>query len=218
MRIFVIGANGQIGKILIEKLTHTNHTPIAMVRQQEQLMQLEKNGIEGVLADLEGSIEAIQAAIIRSKADAVVFTAGSGGHTGADKTMLIDLDGAVKSMKAAENAGVSRFVIVSAIGAHNWHTATDRGSVSSYYVAAKYYADLWLEHSDLAYTIIRPGGLTNDLGTGKIKVADTLAYATITREDVAEVIIAALENEETIGKSFDVVNGDVSIVDELNQL
>ncbi|MGX7197698.1 SDR family oxidoreductase [Enterococcus olivae] len=219
MRILIIGANGQIGKQLVEKLQQSHsHTPIAMVRKTEQLAQFKERNIDTVLGNLEGSIQELQQTIEASQAEAIVFTAGSGGHTGADKTILIDLDGAVKSMEAAKLAGVQRFVMVSAIGVHKWHTDAKLPSELSYYSAAKYYADHWLQKSDLDYTIIRPGRLTNDSGNGKIKLGETLAHKEIPREDVASLILAVLENEATINQSFDAVGGTVPIVEAVESL
>ena len=214
MNILVVGANGQIGKHLVSKIQDTNeHTAIAMVRKEDQISQFESQGAKTALVDLEGSVDDIAAAA--KDADAVVFTAGSGGHTGADKTMMIDLDGAIKTMEAAKQAGVKRFVIVSAIGVH--HRDKWMGSVP-YYSAAKHYADVWLRESDLDYTIIRPGGLINDAGTGKIKVAVDLERGSIPREDVATTILATLEDDDTIGKEFDMIAGETPIKDAIAKL
>jgi nucleoside-diphosphate-sugar epimerase len=214
MNVLVVGSNGQIGKHVVRKIQDTNeHTAIAMVRREEQMAQFEEQGAKTELVDLEGSIDDIAGAA--KSADAVVFTAGSGGHTGADKTMMIDLDGAIKSMEAAKQAGVKRFVIVSAIGVHDrdkWMSG------APYYSAAKHYADVWLEKSGLDYTIIRPGGLTNDNGTGKVKVAVDLERGQIPREDVASAIVASLENDHTIGKAFDMIGGETPIEDALKTL
>jgi len=118
MNVLIIGANGQIGRHLVRKLQESNkHNAIAMVRSDEQKAAFEEQGVQAVLADLEGSIDEIARAA--EGADAVVFTAGSGGHTGADKTMMIDLDGAIKSVEAAKQAAVRRFIMVSAIGVHH---------------------------------------------------------------------------------------------------
>lgn len=115
MKVLVIGANGQIGQLVIKKLQESNmHNAIAMVRNEKQQSKFKEQGVQSVLIDLEGSISDIASAA--KGADAIVFTAGSGGHTGADKTMMIDLDGAIKSMEAAKQVGVKRFIIVSAIG------------------------------------------------------------------------------------------------------
>lgn len=214
MNVLVVGANGQIGNHVVKKIQDSNeHTAIAMVRKEEQRSKFEEQGAKTALVDLEGSIDDIAKAA--ENAEAVVFTAGSGGHTGADKTMMIDLDGAIKSMEAAKQAGVKRFVIVSAIGVHHrekWMSG------APYYSAAKHYADVWLKNSGLDYTIIRPGGLTNEEGTGKIKAAVDLERGSIPREDVASAIIASLKNDHTIGKAFDMTSGETPIDEALNDL
>ncbi|QKY69857.1 SDR family oxidoreductase [Lentibacillus sp. CBA3610] len=218
MNVLVVGANGQIGRHLVRKLQESDkHNTIAMVRKEEQKTRLEEQGVKTALVDLEESIETIANAA--KEADAVVFSAGSGGQTGADKTMLIDLDGAIKSMKAAEQAGVKRFVIVSGIGVHRWHANNHLEWMdSSPYAAAKYYADAWLERSGLDYTIIRPGQLTNEPETGKVTVAGDLEHKHIPREDVASAIIASLENDRTIGKAFDMIGGETPIKEVLKTL
>lgn len=214
MNILVVGANGQIGKQLVKKIQDTNeHTAVAMIRKEEQRVQFEEQGAKTVLADLEGNMDQIAEAA--KGVDAVVFTAGSGSHTGADKTMMVDLDGAIKTIEATKQAGVKRFVIVSAIGVH--HREKWMGSVP-YYSAAKHYADIWLRESGLDYTIIRPGGLTNDEGTGKVKVAVDLERGSIPREDVATTILATLKNDHTIGKEFDMTSGETPIKDALSTL
>ncbi|GIN41637.1 MULTISPECIES: SDR family oxidoreductase [Heyndrickxia] len=214
MKVFVVGANGQIGRHLIQKLKkNEEHTPKAMVRNEAQSLQLKNEGIETVIANLEDKVETIADAI--KGCDAIVFTAGSGGKTGADKTLLIDLDGAVKTMEAAEKVGIKRFIIVSALQAHhreNWNE-----SIKPYYVA-KHYADRVLVSSDLDYTIIRPGGLLNDPGTGKVSIAENLQRGAISREDVAELIIACLNEKNTLRRSFDVVAGETPINVAIKQL
>ncbi|MEK3888354.1 SDR family oxidoreductase [Bacillus sp. FSL K6-3431] len=214
MNVFVVGANGQIGKHVIRLIQDKNkHTAVAMVRKEEQMAQFKEQGAKTVLLDLESSIDDIADAM--KGADAVVFTAGSGGHTGADKTMMIDLDGAIKTMEAAKQAHVKRFVIISAIGVHQ----RDKWMSSApYYSAAKHYADVWLENSGLDYTIIRPGGLTNNKGTGKVKVAINLERGEISREDVASAIVAALDNDHTIGKAFDMIGGVIPIEEALKTI
>ncbi|MDH5163101.1 SDR family oxidoreductase [Heyndrickxia oleronia] len=214
MKVFVVGANGQIGRHLIQKLKRNEeHTPKAMVRNEEQSLQLKNEGIETVIANLEDTVETIADAV--KGCDAIVFTAGSGGKTGADKTLLIDLDGAVKTMEAAEKVGIKRFIIVSALQAHhreNWNE-----SIKPYYVA-KHYADRVLVSSDLDYTIIRPGGLLNEPGTGKVSIAENLQRGAISREDVAELIIACLNVKNTLRRSFDVVAGETPINVAIKQL
>lgn len=214
MKVLVVGANGQIGSQLVEKL-HSGgaHEVRAMVRKEEQAEKFRADGVEAVLADLEGSVDGIAEAA--EGCDAVVFTAGSGPNTGMDKTILVDLDGAVKTVEAAEKAGVSRYIQVSAIQANNRENWSEK--IRPYF-AAKHYADRELMRSSLNYTIIRPGGLLNEPGTGKVKAAENLERASIPREDVASVIAAALDEEKTYKKSFDLVSGDFSPEEALKQL
>lgn len=214
MKVLVVGANGQIGKILCEKLSKNQfYTPIAMIRHEEQSTYFKELGVKTVLGDVEKSVDHLAEVIYGS--DAIVFTAGSGGHTGYDKTLLVDLDGAVKTMEAAEKVGVRRFIMISAIQAHNrenWNK-----NILPYFVA-KHYADRILQQSDLDYTIIRPGGLLNEAGTGKVSIGENLEHSTIPREDVASMIIACLEHEHTYHRSFDLVSGSITIDEAVQQL
>ncbi|MFJ7940410.1 SDR family oxidoreductase [Peribacillus sp. NPDC096622] len=214
MKVFVVGANGQIGKHLVDLLKDSpEHRIRAMVRKEEQSKHLEKNGIESAVVSLTGSVDEIANAA--KGCDAIVFTAGSGGSTGADQTLLIDLDGAVKTIEAAENLGIDRFIMVSAFQANNrenWNEA-----IKPYYVA-KHYADRALLQSDLNYTIIRPGGLVNEPGTGKVTAAEELERGSIAREDVARTILASLTEENTYKRSFDLISGDTAIAEALRKI
>ncbi|MGD6957408.1 SDR family oxidoreductase [Rossellomorea aquimaris] len=207
MNVAVVGANGQIGKQVIGLLKESSeHTPRAIVRKEEQARAFEQDGIQSSLVDLEGTVDEIRHGM--KGADAVVFTAGSGGKTGADKTLLIDLDGAVKTMEAAKQAGIDRFIIVSALQAHNRENWNE--SLKPYYVA-KHFADRALEQSGLTYTIIRPGGLLNEAGTGKVTAGENLSRESIPREDVAATIVASLDEERTFNKGFDLITGNDGI-------
>lgn len=215
VKVLVVGANGQIGKQVVELLKESKeHTPRALVRKTDQADAFQQAGVEAVVADLEGSVDDIAKAA--EGCDAIVFTAGSGGHTGADKTLLVDLDGAVKTMEAAQQKGIDRYVMVSAFQANNRENWNEK--IRHYYVA-KHYADKELERSGLTYTIVRPGGLTNEPGTGKIAVGGQLAdRTTISRADVAKTVFACLDDEKTYRQSFDVVAGDEDIESALGSL
>ncbi|MCK6255617.1 SDR family oxidoreductase [Fictibacillus sp. KIGAM418] len=214
MKVFLVGANGQIGRKLVELLgSSSEHSVRAMIRNPEQANELEKLGAQTVVANLEGSVSELAEAVKES--DAIIFSAGSGGSTGSDKTLLVDLDGAAKMVEAAEQAGVDRFVIVSALQAHNRENWNEK--LRPYY-AAKHYADKILESSSLNYTIVRPGGLLNEPGTGKVEASKNLGRASIPREDVAQTVLAALTEEHTFKRSFDLISGDHSIPDALKNL
>ena len=216
MKVLVVGANGQIGKHLVSLIQESESlTARAMIREQEQASYFENLGAETAVVDLEDDIDAIAKAA--KDVDAIVFTAGSGPHTGKDKTIMVDLDGAVKTIEAAKNANVKRFVMIS-----SFDTTREaiQGASSSFapYVIAKHYADEWLRDTNLDYTIIHPGALTNDKGTGKIEAASTVERGEVPREDIARVIAACLENGATIGKEFQVVGGATLVKDAIDSL
>ena len=216
MKVLIVGANGQVGKHLVSFIqNHQDLEAKVMIRKEEQASYFKELGAETVVADLEGDIPAIAKAA--EGVDAIVFAAGSGPNTGPDKTILVDLDGAVKTIEAAKKAGVKRYVMISSYDTTREAIQSASSSFAPY-VAAKHYADEWLRDTDLDYTIIHPGALTNDDGTGKVNAATKVERNEIPREDVARVIVACLENDETIGKEFQVVKGDVEVKEAVDSL
>lgn len=214
MRVLVIGANGQIGRHIMEMIKDRKDlSAVAMVRKEEQAGEFREGGMEAIVADLEGSVEELVKAM--DGCDAVIFTAGSGGHTGADKTLLVDLDGAIKTVEAAEQAKVGRYIMVSALQAHNRENWNPK---IRHYYAAKHYADKALLQSGLTYTIVRPGGLTNDPGTGKVAVGELSERGMISREDVAKTVVECLKTENTFNHAFDLVSGETPIKEALKSL
>ncbi|MDL4843239.1 SDR family oxidoreductase [Aquibacillus rhizosphaerae] len=213
MKVLVVGANGQIGKHLVTFIQVGDGLEArAMIRNQEQASFFEELGAETAVVDLEHDTETIAKAA--EGVDAIVFTAGSGPHTGKDKTIMIDLDGAVKTIEAAKLAGVKRFVMISSFDTRREAIQAAPASFAPY-VAAKHYADEWLRSSDLDYTIIHPGALTNEKGTGKVQAASEVERGEIPREDVASVITACLKNQSTVGKEFQIVTGTIPIKDAM---
>ncbi|TFD94454.1 SDR family oxidoreductase [Jeotgalibacillus sp. R-1-5s-1] len=217
MKVLVIGANGQVGKHLVAKIQDTSDIKAkAMIRKEEQVPYFEDLGAETVLTDLEkADIDEIAKAA--EGTDAIVFTAGSGPKTGDDKTMLIDLDAAVKTIEAAKKAGVKRYIMVSSFDTTREEIQSVPSSFAPY-VVAKHYADVWLRATDLDYTIVHPGGLTNDAATGKVQAAENVGRGEIPREDVASVLLATLQNDSTIGKEFQVVGGETTVDDAVKAL
>ncbi|MDE4086545.1 SDR family oxidoreductase [Planococcus maritimus] len=214
MKTLVIGANGKIGQHLVRLLVkQPEHTVKAMLRKPEQRPFFEDLEAETVVASLEGSVGELQKAM--ADCDAVVFTAGSGASTGADKTITVDLDGAAKAVEAAELAGIDRFIMVSALHADDRSHWTKE--MTPYYIA-KHHADRILQSSSLSYTIVRPGLLTDDPGTGKIAAAGKLDPGSIPREDVAAVIVACLKSTDLIDKVFELTSGDSQIEDALKNI
>lgn len=216
MKILVVGANGQIGKQLVSLIQSTENLEAkAMIRKNEQAAFFEELGAETVIVDLEDDSETIAKAV--EGTDVVVFTAGSGPHTGPDKTMLIDLDGAIKTIEATMLANVKRFIMVSSFDTTREAIQAATPSFAPY-VVAKHYADVWLRATNLDYTIIHPGILTNDAELGKVTAAPTVEIGEIPRSDVASVIFACIQNDATIGKEFQVVSGNDEIKDAINSL
>lgn len=211
MNVFVIGANGQIGKQLVERLYEdSKHQVTAMVRKQEQLDDFTSKGYQAVLGDLEGDVSSLEQAM--AGMDVVVFAAGSGGNTGADKTLLIDLDGAAKSIEAAQtNGNIKQFVMVSALKAEDRSAWPEK--MKPYYVA-KHHADRLLESSGLTYTIVRPGALTDDAGTGKVKTGD-VSTGEIPRADVAAFLAHLIGRDAAYNQTIDLVKGETAIEDTL---
>lgn len=216
MKVLVVGANGQIGKDLVSMIQASDSLKArAMIRSEEQAAFFKELGAETVVVDLEDETDAIAKAVLG--VDMVVFTAGSGPHTGPDKTMLVDLDGAIKTIKATELANVKRFIMISSFDTTREAIQQAPRSFAPY-VVAKHYADEKLRATDLDYTIIHPGILTNDEAVGKVEAAKTVERGEIPREDVARVIFACLENDTTIGKEFQVVTGEKLVNDAINSL
>ena len=182
-----------------------------MIRNEEQAYKLRELGGEPIVADLEGDISHTV-----EGCDAVVFSAGGGPGSGAEKKETVDKGGAVKLIEAAQEHGARRYVMVSAMGAAD----PDSGSEAMQpYLYAKAQADQTLQESGLDYTIVRPGRLTDEAGTGKVEAAPSLdKRGEIPREDTARVIVAALESENTIGKIFEVLSGDTPVEEAINQL
>lgn len=213
MRVLIVGANGQVGRLLVTQLLAKGDEPIAGLRPDEDGEDWEDLGVAVRRLDLLTKPEHIASALMG--VEAVVFAAGSGGRTKDDMTLLIDLDGAVKTMQAAEIAGVHRFVMISMLFAEDRNRWAD--PLKSLYVA-KFYADNWLVHqTNLAYTIVKPGALSFHPATGKIK-SDPLAVGSIPRADLAAFMVAALHAPQTIGKTIPLLSGTQSIDQVINQL
>ncbi|OYD07441.1 SDR family oxidoreductase [Paludifilum halophilum] len=212
MNILVIGANGQVGKQLVERLGHSEHQVRGMIREESQAADLEAFGAETVVADLEGDIShAVRGC------DAIVFAAGSGAHTGPDKTELVDHLGAIRSIEEAEKQGVMRFVMLSALRAKEPEKGPEK---LHHYLEAKKKADDRLAASHLDYTIVRPGRLSNEPGQGTVSASESLEFQPdpITRTDVAESLAEILDLKNTHRKGIDLLPGTTPIREALKKL
>jgi len=206
MNVAVIGANGGIGRELVQRLADAGHDPIGVVRDEAQFETIRERGGEPRLGDLEGEF-----ATALEGADAVVFTAGAGGDTGWDKTLMIDLWGARRTIDACVEQGIDRFVMISSIQASNPLAAPE---AIRPYLVAKRSADDYLRSTGLEATIVRPTALTDDEGTGQISVAFEHRGEDgddIPRADVAQTVVACLETAATTGETIRLFGGETPI-------
>ena len=211
VKVLIVGANGKVGTLLSGKMwASSDFSPVALIRDSKQQTKFTALGVPSILGDLEDGISSFLAGF-----DSIIFTAGSGGHTGPEKTTDVDQNAAIKLISDCEKEGVSRFIMVSAIGAD---PASESKRIQ-HYLRAKGEADLILRNSKLDFTIIAPGSLTDDVGTGRVQIAKKLGFhGTLPREDLANCIIEALRNFNTIGSSFEVITGQNKIKNSITDL
>jgi uncharacterized protein YbjT (DUF2867 family) len=212
-RVAVVGGHGQVARHLLHDLRRSEHQPVALVRKEEYREELERRGAEVLLLDIEQQdADAFAAAF--AGCDAVVFAAGGGPDGNVERKRTVDLEGSLKSIEGAQATGIRRFVQISAIGVDN-ELPDDTQEVWRAYVEAKREADAALRDSGLDWTILRPGGLTDDPATGRVSLADRLERGQVTRADVAAVVAAVLTDERTHGRQWDLVGGDQPIPDAI---
>lgn len=215
MRIAIVGGHGKVALQLHPLLVHAGHRPVALVRDPGYRTELEALGAEVRLLDIERQGGA-DFAVAFAGCQAVVFSAGGGPDGNKERKRTVDLGGSLKSIEGARSAGIDRFVQVSAINVDDV-PAADTGEVWRAYVKAKRDADTALRDSGLDWTIIRPGGLTDDPGTGRVRLAAEVPDGSIPRADVAAVLVAALRDDRTIGRQWELVAGDLSISAAVDQ-
>lgn len=204
-KTLIIGASGQIGQLVTQTLAETGEPVRALVRNKSKLDHIKNDELDVMETDLEGDFSLAFDGI-----DNVVFVAGSGGSTGADKTLLIDLWAAKKAVDYAKEANVKQFIMVSSIG------ADDPEAIESDikpYLVAKHMADQYLMASGVPFTIVRPGPLTNDKGQGKITIKrpNSREEMAIPRADVAKSVLFILSKDNLNGKIFELFGGTYDV-------
>lgn len=207
--VIVAGGHGQIALKLYPNLDREGR---GLIRNPDHADDLRGAGAEPVVFDLESNDDLAPHV---EGADAVVFAAGAGPGSGAERKETVDLGAAVKLIRACEATGVRRYLMVSAMGAADPEAGSDEMMP---YLRAKAGADDALRESDLEYTIVRPGRLTDDEATGLVTVGESLDYGEVTRADVALVLAACLNEPNTIGKTFDLVGGETPLAEALRSL
>lgn len=213
MRVAIAGGHGKVARLLEQLLVERGDSALGLIRNPDHAEDLRAIGAEPVVCDLEGDDDAA-AAIAGS--DAVVFAAGAGPGSGAQRKRTMDLGGALKLIDAAKANGISRYLIVSSMGATD--PPAEGGDTFDEYLRAKADADRALAASGLDHTIVRPGRLRDEPGSGRVSVAPRLDRGSVSRADVAAVLLACLEIENTIGRDFDLIAGGTPIEEALAAL
>jgi uncharacterized protein YbjT (DUF2867 family) len=214
MRVATAGGHGQIALRLAKILSERGDEVVALIRNPDHAEDVRNAGAKPAVVDLEhANADDVAAAI--DGVDAVVFAAGAGPGSGSARKESMDYGGAVLLIEAAKQAGIRRYVIVSSMGADPDFPGDDTFSV---YQRAKGRADDAVLASGLDATVVRPGGLTNDPGTGRVSLGEKLPHGKVTRDDVAAVLVAVLDSPGTIGRTFDLTGGDTPVAEAVRAI
>ena len=211
MKTLVIGANGQIGRIFCSKARQAGFSLRAMLRESGQTTWFEEQGIETVVADIEGDFqEALHGC------DQLVFTAGAGAKGGPDKTLLVDLYGAIRTVDFAKAQGIHRMIMVSAMRSTVPQSAPE---FLRPYAVAKFAADHYLMTSGVPYLILLPGRLIDEPASHRIRtVRDESLPITVSRENVAECLLSTLRYENLCKQQIILLDGDDDIDEVFSRL
>lgn len=211
MRVVVVGAGGRTGRLIIEKLVAAGHKAVATIRSPKHMAAMVSLGAETVMLDLELSTGPDFQAQFKG-ADAIVFAAGSA----AGESSALDRTGLMKTARAAETAGVKRYLAIASIGASTgmkltgeWNTEEMRD-----YYKQKRAGNKYLRETDLDWIILEPGSLTDDKSTGKVSITEeAIEEASVDRADVAAVVVALLESRKSNKRAFQLVGGKTPIAE-----
>jgi nucleoside-diphosphate-sugar epimerase len=223
MRIVIAGGHGKIALLLTRQLSDAGHDPVGIVRNPDHVSEVEAAGGRALVLDLEHTPVEVVAGHLDG-ADAVVFAAGAGGASGAERKLTIDRDGAILLADAAERAGVTRYVVISAMRADDFDPAraglpAKDDDVFEVYLRAKSEADADVRsRPGLEWTIVRPGALTDDPPTGTVSVGRSVERGSIPRADVAAVVAASLIEGTAVRTQFEVTSGELPISDALTAI
>src|SRR5271167_2605589 len=214
MNVVFAGAHGKIALRLTRLLAAEGDRVTGLIRNPDHATEVSKAGASAVLCDLEqATVEEIAMAI--DGADAVVFAAGAGPGSGADRKLTVDRDGAIKLLRAATATGAERYVMVSGAGVED---PPGGDEVFEVYLRAKAEADAAIAASDREWTIVRPGGLTDDAGTGSVRIDAAPFRGSVPRDDVASVLARLLAESRSIRRILYVNSGEQSIEQALEEV
>ncbi|MFE0026890.1 SDR family oxidoreductase [Amycolatopsis sp. NPDC059021] len=216
MRVVIAGGHGQIALRLEKLLAARGDEAVGIVRNPDHVADLEAVGARAVVLDLEKSdVDAV--AKVLEGADAAIFSAGAGPGSGTARKDTVDRGAAALFGEAAERAGVRRHIQVGSMG-------TDKLDSPAFspefrvYLEAKKAAEDDLRARDLDWTILRPGQLTDDPGTGLVYLSDSTGRGKIPREDVARALVGLLDAPETAGRTLELISGDLTVAEALAAL
>jgi uncharacterized protein YbjT (DUF2867 family) len=209
MRVVIAGGHGKIALRLERLLAARGDEVIGIIRNPVHAADLAQQGATALVLDLEkADVDTLAREL--AGADAAVFAAGAGPGSGAARKDTVDRAAAELLVAAAETAGVRRYLLISSMGASDVPPAgTDE--VFAAYLRAKAASEKALRESDLDWTILRPGRLTDEPGTGMVRLARTVRRGSVSRDDVAAVLVALLDEPRAIGQTLEVVAGEVPV-------
>ncbi|HYI58061.1 MAG TPA: SDR family oxidoreductase [Microlunatus sp.] len=215
LRVVFAGGHGQIALLAQRRLAAEGHQPVGLIRNSDHAEELRAIGAEPIVFDLENQTAAELAEIVAG-ADALVFAAGAGPGSGSARKMTVDRDGAILLADAAELAGIRRYVVISAMAADDFIVGSEE--VFQIYLRAKAEADEIIRSRDLDWTIVRPGGLTDDPATGNVLVGARTGRGQIPRDDVAAVVTRLVVDGTGVRSQFELISGDTPVAEALRAL
>jgi uncharacterized protein YbjT (DUF2867 family) len=211
MDVVIAGAHGKVGRRLARRLATRGDRVRGLIRNPDHAEDLRADGSEPVVCDLE-SADVREVAEAIAGADAVVFAAGAGPGSGAERKLTVDRDGAVKLLEAARGAQVDGYVMVSSVGAED---PPDGDDVFSVYLRAKAEADRVLKASDRAWRIVRPVSLTDEPGDERVRLSQEPLRGEVSRDDVAATLEAVLHEPRTTHRILYVADGEKPVANAL---
>ncbi|MEV0289776.1 SDR family oxidoreductase [Kribbella sp. NPDC050820] len=216
MRVVIAGGHGQIALRLTKLLAGDGHEVVGLVRNPDHEADITAAGGQAAILDLE-QVDAAAVAEVLAGADVAIFAAGAGPGSGKARKDTVDRGAAALFADAAEQAGVRRHIQVGSMGADRADALTD-DEVFTVYLKAKWAAEENLRRRDLDWTILRPGGLTDDPGTGLVRLEDKTGNGRISRDDVALVLAGLCDTPAAIGRTLELVAGQTPAAEALKNL